>query len=366
MNAHLEETLFYNPKKPNIDELFSKFKITNYAYNKIQTYADRITALYGEPIELIGFITSPIDKFDGIAYNAVLALDQTVAGSKCDQNSFESYHKTEEKIEENGNKITGWWHSHGNHYLVPSQKDMGYFKVMVREKAEDSLLELEPNVKLFGNLPYSYELNEKNNLKILKIKSNDSLFKNVELTLDDFVLEEKFKVRNIKLVTFRGLPYCQMYIVNSKKEKPYRSFGIIDLDDKFIHKENMPFDFLDIYDNKKIDINKIDEEIKNEVYVDEILMKDIVEKKSSKKIVVEKEIESEEKGFTDEEVSREEKLREIKEETALDLIEKYSKKSMAEDFPKIRKENISLEDEETSAKERTSLGSKIRKFFFRK
>jgi hypothetical protein len=302
LDSRLEELIEKNSKKENEDlnYLFSKYKITTYAKKKIQTYADRIAVLYGEPIEVLGFNTAPINSFDNIHYGAVLALNQTVSNGLCDQNSLKSYFDTKDVVLADGKKIVGWWHSHGEYLLSPSPKDKDFFRKLVSTSIQSSLLKLKPDSKIIGEIPYKIIKSEKDVDKKLIISSNEYFSKNIVLTMDDFKKGKNFKVKDIRLETFRGMPFSQMYIVNALNHEPYREFGIIDINNpendlsnkdlikkrfNITYIRNPPIEVLNNDYNKKIDINKIDEELKNQVYVDGKLLRDIVEKKSKHYLV---------------------------------------------------------------------------------
>ncbi len=297
MDSRLEELIEQNSKNKNedVNYLFSKYKITSYAKNKIQKYADRVAALYGKPIEVLGFNTAPINSFDNIHYDAFLALNQTVSSGLCDQNSLKSYFDTKNKIAADGKKIVGWWHSHGEYFLNPSSKDKDFFRKLVSTSVHSSLLKLKPDSKIIGETPYEIIHPEKEGAnKKLIIGSNEYLLKSLVLVIDDFKKGKNFKVKDIRLETFRGMPFSQMYIVNALNHEPYREFGVIDVNkpendlsnpelirEKFdiTYIRNPALEILDLYGNKKIDANVIDEELKNRVYVDGKLLRDIVEEK---------------------------------------------------------------------------------------
>lgn len=385
MDAQLEEKIRYNPKKVDINGYFSKYQISNFAQKKIQTYADRIAELYGEPIEVLGFNTAPLDKFDMIHYGAVVALDQTVSGGLCDQNSLKSYFKTKEKVKADGQKIVGWWHSHGDNHLSPSPKDKDFFEKLIATSVDSSLLELDPYVNLIGEVPYKYKIEKKDGNKILTIESNEYLLKNIVLVLENFAAGENFRIKDIRLESFKGIPFSQMYIVNALKEEPYREFGIIDINDKvndisdidfankkynITYKRNLDSEILDIYDNKNIDINKIDEELKNQVYVDGKLLRDIVEKRNSRKFTVLENLQAKEES---EEVidltkkenrekgreSLEKDIEKVRKETTVDLTKIYSTEERIKGLRSEHYNNSSKELVEKTKSQKKSFGRRF-------
>lgn len=101
-----------------LDELH----ISRYAYEKAFRYAKLIVDKNRESLEIGGFLTTPKDSQDRIARDAYLARDQEVTSVRYEL-SAEDVQKAGKELEQNGQRIVGWWHSHGKLNTFHSSTD---------------------------------------------------------------------------------------------------------------------------------------------------------------------------------------------------------------------------------------------------
>jgi len=166
---------------------FKEIPITKGAFEKIKTYAKISGA-----DECYGFLLTPLEKFDGVIYNAILAPDQRVSmGSAGISGEAAAYAKAE--IKNLGYKPIGFWHSHGSMSPFHSGTD--------NKNMENLLLSLASNVeeKYFGDRKEGYD-----------VEGNDLVFRRgsleVKLSLVDG--DFSFDVKPVQEDYFQTIAEC--------------------------------------------------------------------------------------------------------------------------------------------------------------
>lgn len=164
-------------------ENFSVIPICNNAFEKIKAYARLM-----DGCECYGFLMSPLEKNDGIVYDAILASDQEVSSSHAKISGAAALNMKEE-MNDIGYKPIGFWHSHANFSafhsgtddknlesllssfvvntqetdLIEDRTRIGYFvddsSIIVRQNGKEYVLKTENNDLSFRvekqNKPYS-------------------------------------------------------------------------------------------------------------------------------------------------------------------------------------------------------------------
>jgi len=96
--------------------------LTEYTYQKAFRYAALVMQRKGWNVEVGGFLTQPKEAKDRIARDAFLARDQEVGVGHYELNP-EDVVKAGRELDQKGQRILGWWHSHGRLQTFHSPTD---------------------------------------------------------------------------------------------------------------------------------------------------------------------------------------------------------------------------------------------------
>jgi len=96
--------------------------LTRYTYEKAFRYAKLVMKRKSRNVEVGGFLIQPKDSTDRIARDAYLAKDQEVRVGFYEL-SPEDVVKAGRELDEQGQRIIGWWHSHGRFKTFHSDTD---------------------------------------------------------------------------------------------------------------------------------------------------------------------------------------------------------------------------------------------------
>ncbi len=102
-----------------------KVRITGYAFDKINAYAQAVSGMIGHPSEVMGFLTGEADDMSCTATDACLVCEQHVEDWRAfpEGNAFA---RTYAAVKKSGRKIVGMWHSHGSIDNFHSRDDDSY------------------------------------------------------------------------------------------------------------------------------------------------------------------------------------------------------------------------------------------------
>ena len=158
---------------------FEELHISRYAYEKAFRYAKLVIQKKQKDVEVGGFLTTPKNSEDRIARGVFLARDQVVSYGSY-KLSAEDVAKAGKELEQEGQKIMGWWHSHGrldtfhsktddeNQMVLLNQISPSNYLVFPREKPHRALQsKVEGKNLLFWDpqnptTKYQLELQEEN------------------------------------------------------------------------------------------------------------------------------------------------------------------------------------------------------------
>ena len=222
---------------------FDALHLSRYAYEKAFRYAQLVMQGRIGSLEIGGFLTKPKDNPDRIARDAFLARDQEV-GSSFYRVSAEDVSRAGKELAEQGQRIIGWWHSHGrldtfhsptdneNQMVLLNQISPSNYVTSSHERAYDGLQSrVEGNTLIFfssDNPAVQFHLNlEEDNPEIVAQK-----LKIVEERRIGFAYS--FVVNHHRWLS-RRVPYCEIATrdicgncINSKDQSVAVGYKIFD------------------------------------------------------------------------------------------------------------------------------------------
>lgn len=244
---------------------FDELHISKYAYEKAFRYAKLVMQGRWGSIEIGGFLTKPRDVPDRVARDAFLARDQEV-GRAFYQLDAEDVLKAGKEIEEAGQKIIGWWHSHGKFDTSHSEIDAKNQMVLLNQISPSNYI-IVPYQRAYEGLQSRVEGN-----RIVFWEPNNPSVK-FQLELKDEIPEAG--VERLKIFEDRRIGFAYSFVVNwhrwLSRRVPYCEIATRDLCSSCVHPMDVSVSVgCRIFDEGeyKIDDAQLMAEINEKVYID--------------------------------------------------------------------------------------------------
>ncbi len=202
-----------------LDELH----ISRYAYEKAFRYAKLVLKGRWRSVEVGGFLTKPRDAEDRVARNAFLARNQEVSYTSYEL-SAEDVLKAKKELEQEGQKIIGWWHSHGRGDTFHSETDNNNQRVLLNQISPSNY------ITLFKERSYE-------NLQS-RVEGNQLVFWNPQNSLIQYILELKdenpeLTAQNLRVLEEKRIGFAYSFVVNHhrwlRRRVPYCEIATRDL-----------------------------------------------------------------------------------------------------------------------------------------
>ncbi|MDP3881330.1 MAG: Mov34/MPN/PAD-1 family protein [Nanoarchaeota archaeon] len=191
--------------------------ISSYAHDKAFKYAELIIQRKGRSLEVGGFLTTPKEARDRVARDAFLARDQEVTSVSYIL-SPQDVKKAKQELDKMGQRIVGWWHSHGrmrtfhsdiddkNQMVLLNQIAPSNYSVIRQEETRGLQSRLEGNSLIFwdpANPRKVYSLDIKND-------NPELIAKRLRITKEEQIgFAYSFVVNHHRWLNFR-VPYCEI------------------------------------------------------------------------------------------------------------------------------------------------------------
>ena len=197
---------------------FDQLHISSYAYQKAFSYARLVMDKRPGSVEIGGFLTQPRDSKDRVVRDAFLARDQRVSRYEYMLDA-DSVLKAKKELDERGERILGWWHSHGRFDTFHSKIDDENQQTILRQIAPSNyvVVSKEKDLKDLQSvvdgddlvLWDSYEPSTKFRIK-LKDENPNSVIKNMRIISDKRIgFAYSFVVNHHRWIDKR-VPYCEI------------------------------------------------------------------------------------------------------------------------------------------------------------
>ena len=250
-------------QKKEINFGLNELHISRYTYEKAFKYAKFVVKIKRRNSEIGGFLTTPKNAQDRVARDAFLTRDQLVSAVNYKLDA-EKVLEAGKEIESQGNKIIGWWHSHGRGTSYHSDVDDENQMVLLNQIAPSNYITL-PQEKTYENLQSRVEGD--------KIIFWDPENPNTKYQLELKKQSPELVAERLKILKDKKIGFAYSFVVNFnrwlRKRVPYSEIATRDLcrscmnpEDVSIPVKHKIFDEGEFY----IDDNKLIEEIKDKVY----------------------------------------------------------------------------------------------------
>lgn len=194
--------------------------ISRYAFEKAYKYARLALQINRTSIEVGGFLTLPIDAKDRIARDAYLARDQRVTSVSYNVNA-EDVRKAGKELHDQGQKIVGWWHSHGTLTAFPSDIDKENQRVLLNQIAPSNYIVIPQEKKYTGIQT--------------KLEGDELVFweDGTEFRLKLKEANERIAADSLRIISEKRVGFCYSFIVNYNRwlaeRRPYCEIATRDL-----------------------------------------------------------------------------------------------------------------------------------------
>ncbi len=205
-------------EKPEVQEetVLETVNITRYALEKAYAYARLTNEMFDpkEGIECGGYLITPRNAQDRIARDSYLARGQEVSGGEYRVSGRNVIH-TGRELEQIGQKVLGWWHSHGH---------MSTFFSMTDDRGQLTVLnEIAPM-----NYVLQKKQTEVKNLEVLERNENKVVLHDPKYPSRKYELEVKGNGKSIAIPQFKvseekKIGFAYGIVVNDKNRErnPY-------------------------------------------------------------------------------------------------------------------------------------------------
>jgi len=201
----------------------NELHISRYAYEKAFRYARLVMRGRKGSVEIGGFLTKPKDSQDRVARDAFLARDQEVSRAmyKLDAGDVA---KAGKELEQQGQQIIGWWHSHGKFNTFHSKIDDGNQMVLLNQISPSNYV-LFPQERIYGGLQS-------------RVEGNVITFWDPENPATEFQLELKDErpelvAHSLRIFEEKRVGFAYSFVVNChrwlRKRIPYCEIAMRDL-----------------------------------------------------------------------------------------------------------------------------------------
>lgn len=201
------------------ENVLSELLITEYTFEKAYAYAKLVDELFDpkDGIECGGYLLTPKNANDRVARDACLAKGQEVSGGEYLVNG-QNVINTGKELERKGQKVLGWWHSHGH---------MSTFFSYTDDRGQLTVLN--------GIAPFNYIAKQKDalvrNLEVLEKSGNKLVLHDPTYPTRKYEIEVKGDGKENKLIAIpqfkvteqKRIGFAYGLVVNDKNEerKPY-------------------------------------------------------------------------------------------------------------------------------------------------
>lgn len=190
----------------------NELHISKYAYEKAFRYAKLALQIRKSTVEVGGFLTLPKDSADRVARDAFLARDQHVSSVSYRVEAADVLRAAKE-ISQQGQKIVGWWHSHGSMRTFHSDVDDRNQQVLLNQISPSNYVSV-PHKKLYAGLKSRVEGDK---LVFWDPKNVGTMFRLRLAGVDPRLVAEDLQVEEEKRVGF-----AYSFVVNWSRWLPQR------------------------------------------------------------------------------------------------------------------------------------------------
>ena len=220
-NDYKKENLF------NVKQTFNKIKIKKNALLKANFYSTIAPILFNKSVEAMGYLVAPEGTSEDVINDIYLSHNQTVTSSTCTGDPFFEMNSFK-KIQSEGSKIIGWWHSHGLDYRpFHSSTDVETFKGISYGVFPNNKISIDNFVDI-SNSEDSYGLNysKKDGKDYLLINQNNNNSPSFRLSMDKINSEIIPLLKDVKIAKVEKadpikISFAYSMVTNSKNMQPY-------------------------------------------------------------------------------------------------------------------------------------------------
>ena len=211
----------------------NELHISEYAYQKAFRYAKLILKVKRGNNEVGGFLTTPEDAQDRVVRDVFLARNQVVSSVEYKLEPLDVLEAKRELTEE-GQKIIGWWHSHGRGTTFHSPTDDRNQMVLLNAISPSNYIVL-PKERTYKNLQS-------------KVKGKNLIFWDTENpdTRYEIALNSKspeLVAKKLKVLENQRIGFAYSFVVNharwKRKRKPYSEIATRDLCKRCMNEEDI-------------------------------------------------------------------------------------------------------------------------------